>query len=130
LNQADRREAYIDRLLAEFPESPHAEAVRSLRPKPAVPTTAAPVVAPPVAAPAPAAPLPESVTPAATPSDPAAQILKNLFRRRDTNGDGKIDLQEFRVWRGPDADIRSVDRDGDGTVGLEEFDAILRGASR
>lgn len=130
LNQADRREAYIDRLLAEFPESPHAEAVRSLRPKPAGLTTAAPVVAPPVAAPAPAAPLPESVTPAATPSDPAAQILKNLFRRRDTNGDGKIDLQEFRVWRGPDADIRSVDRDGDGTVGLEEFDAILRGASR
>ena len=126
LNQPERREAYLDRLLAEFPDSPHAEAVRSLRPKPAAPTAAVP---PGVVAPAPV-PVPESAAPVVAPSDPAAQILKNLFRRRDTNGDGKIDVEEFRAWRGPDAHIQSVDRDGDGVVGLEEFDAILRGATR
>lgn len=102
LDQPARRDAFIDRLVAEFPASAHAEAVRSLRPPGS--TTAAPS---PTAAPA------------------AENPLQRLFKRRDLDGNGRIDAAEFKEWRGPDATLR--DPNNDGGLDLDEFDALLRG---
>ncbi len=102
LNQPVRREALIDRLLKEFPNSPHADVVRALRP-PAVAATKIPSA------------------PAAVPA------LESLFKRRDTDGDGRISLTEWKAWKGEAANMTAFDRDQNGSIGLEEFDAVLRG---
>lgn len=100
LNQPARRDVYLDRLLAEFPDSPHAEVVRGIRPRqPAV--AAGPSVAP---------------------------ALELLFKRRDTDGDGRIDASEWKAWRGEAADMKPFDADGNGSLGVLEFDAALRGS--
>lgn len=100
LNQPDRRDALIDRLVAEFPTSPHAEAVRSLRPP--------------------------SNSPRATNAPPAESPLARLFKRRDLDGNGRIDAAEFKEWRGPDAPFK--DPNNDGGLDMDEFDAVLREA--
>lgn len=99
LNQPARRDAFLDRLFAEFPDSPHAEAVRSLRPRKPVAVT-------------------EGVVPPA---------LELLFKRRDANGDGRIDSAEWKAWKGDGADMKAFDADGNGALSLPEFDAVLRG---
>jgi len=99
LNQPERRDALIDRLVAEFPESPHAEAVRTLRP-PAGSTRA-------------------------TNAPPTESQLERLFKRRDIDGNGRIDSAEFKEWRGPDAEFK--DSNNDGGLDLDEFDVLLRG---
>jgi hypothetical protein len=102
LNQPARREALVERLLKDFPESPHADVVRTLRPPAAV------------------ASAPES-RPAAVPA------LEALFKRRDTDGDGRISLSEWKEWKGDAADMGPFDKDKNGSIGLDEFDAVLRG---
>ncbi len=99
LNQPEKRDAAIDRLIAEFPDSPHAEAVRSLRP-------------------------PSGSSRAAT-NPPAPSPLESLFKRRDRDGNGRIDAAEFKEWRGPDAVFS--DPNNDGGLDMDEFDAVLRG---
>jgi hypothetical protein len=99
LNQPARRDAFLDRLFAEFPDSPHAEAVRSLRPR-----------------------KPAAVTDGVVP--PALELL---FKRRDANGDGRIDSAEWKAWKGDGADMKVFDADGNGALSLPEFDAVLRG---
>ena len=48
-----------------------------------------------------------------------------LFKRRDLDGNGRIDAVEFKEWRGPDAVFS--DPNNDGGLDLDEFDALLRG---
>ena len=98
LNDLGRRNAYLDRLAAEFPASPHAEAVRSLR---------------------------LADGPGRATNTPAASPLMTLFKRRDLDGNGRIDATEFKEWRGPDAVF--TDPNNDGGLDLDEFDALLRG---
>jgi hypothetical protein len=100
INQPDRRDALIDRLVAEFPASPHAEAVRSLRP-------------------------PSNSTRAIN-APPAESPLARLFKRRDLDGNGRIDAAEFKEWRGPDTPFK--DPNDDGGLDMDEFDTVLRDA--
>ncbi len=58
---------------------------------------------------------------------PEAPPLDRLFKRRDLDGNGKIDAAEFREWRGPDADLKAYDANGDGVLDSGEFDAALKG---
>lgn len=98
LDNPERRSHYAERLLAEFPQSAPAEAVRSLRPVPPVATSTA------------------GPTP----------VLSNLFRRRDTDGNGRITAEEWLAWKGEGKPMQPFDRNGDGGLDLEEFDAVLR----
>lgn len=100
LNQPARRDGFLDRLLAEFPNSPHAEVVRSIRPKQTA-VAAGGAVAP---------------------------ALELLFKRRDADADGKIDATEWKAWRGDAADMKPFDANGNGSLDVQEFDAALRGA--
>lgn len=102
LDDALKREEYLARLRKDFPESPYGEVVRGLKP----------VVKP------------ESSAVG------GGSVLQTLFKRRDTNGDGRISDEEWKEWKGAGADMKAFDADGDGGLGVEEFDAVLRGTSR
>jgi len=103
LDDPRKREEYLGRLRREFPDSPFAEVVRGLKP-----VTSG-----------------NSGAPVGNNS-----VLQGLFRRRDTNGDGRISAEEWKEWKGDGVEMRPFDADGNGALGIEEFDAVLRGASR
>lgn len=102
LDDPMKREAYLSRLRKDFPDSPYGEVARGLKP------------------------------PAKTDASVGggSSVLQTLFKRRDTNGDGRISDAEWREWKGSGADMKAFDVDGDGGLGIEEFDAVLRGTSR
>ncbi len=113
LDQPNRYEAYLDALETGFPESPLAQAVSGLRPPRVMATRLAPTeVSPNLPETAPAPP-------------PAADTAAGILARRDLNKDGKLNLIEFRLWRGPKAEIKAYDRDGDGLLNLQEIEAVL-----
>jgi hypothetical protein len=107
LNQPVQRDAYLDRLQAEFAGSPFAEATRGLRPR--------------LASAAVSAPAAEAV------EEELSGALRQLFQRRDLNSDGRIDEAELKAWRGEEAVLSRFDSDGDGFLNLKEFDGVLRG---
>ena len=62
-------------------------------------------------------------TPALDP--PAArESVAAILARRDLNKDGRLNLIEFRLWRGPKAEIKPYDRNGDGHLDAEELEAV------
>ena len=76
-------------------------------------------------APTPAAPAAPEATPAKPKKDPA-----EVFKKLDTNGDGKISLEEFKASKHAqkdpekaEAQFKKLDKDGDGFLTLEEFSA-------
>ena len=121
LDQPTRYEAYLDALATGFPESPLALAVSSLRPPRGASPHPAPVA---VAAPATVANVAEPLTP--IPAPPAPDSAAGILGRRDLNKDGKLNLIEFRLWRGPKAEVKPYDLNGDGLLDLKEIEAILR----
>jgi hypothetical protein len=48
-----------------------------------------------------------------------------VLTRRDLNRDGRLNLVEWRLWRGPKAELKDWDRDGDGHLDPTEFGAFL-----
>jgi hypothetical protein len=103
LDDPRKREEYLNQLRLDFPDSPFAEVVRGLKPVTTV----------------------NAGTSVGTNS-----VLQSLFRRRDTNGDGRISAEEWKEWKGDAVEMRPFDVDGNGALGIEEFDAVLRGSSR
>ena len=53
------------------------------------------------------------------PSQPEQQLLERLFSRLDTNGDGKVTLNEWNSRL--DMDLQFADEDGNGKVTLKEL---------
>ena len=128
LNQPGKYEAYLDALVTGFPENPLTLATAGLRQsriaelkrtpeEPSHPTPKPPLTTS-GAAPA----NPTAAPPAAVAPNNAAAVMA----RRDLNRDGKISLIEFRIWRGPNADLKSYDRNGDGFLDVEELEAVVR----
>jgi hypothetical protein len=103
LDDPRKREEYLSQLRRDFPDSPFAEVARGLKP----------------------------VTSGNSGSSVGSNsVLQSLFRRRDTNGDGRISAEEWKEWKGDAVEMRPFDVDGNGSLGIEEFDAVLRGTSR
>jgi hypothetical protein len=102
LDSPVKHEGYLNRLRRDFPESPFAEVVRGLKPVP---------------------------TASSVPST-GGSVLQTLFRRRDTNGDGRISAEEWKEWKGEAVEMKPFDLDGNGSLGMEEFDGVLRGTAR
>lgn len=97
LGQPERLHALLARLHERHPDSPQAEATRHLRPTPA---------------PATAAGLPPAV--------------QDILRRRDLDGDGRINMIEFRLWQGPGVDLPAADRNQDAILDPPELIEFLR----
>ncbi len=117
LNQPTKYEAYLDALVTGFPESPLTLATAGLRQSRVAELKLAP--------PEPTQPIPSPVPlPGAAPATPATAAA--VMARRDLNKDGKLNLIEFRIWRGPNADLKRYDRNGDGLLDAEELEAVLR----
>lgn len=102
LDNAGKRDEYLNRLRTDFPDSPFAEVVRGLKP----------------------------AATAASGATAGNGVLGSLFRRRDTDGDGRISVDEWKEWKGGSVDMEPFDLDGNGSLGIEEFDGVLRGAGR
>lgn len=89
-------------------------------------------VVPVVPVPSPTAPIPSKpAKPAPGPDSPppggsAAQTLQ----RRDLNRDGRLNLVEWRLWRGPKAELRDWDKNGDGEIDRAEFQAFFEAESK
>ena len=113
LDQPLRHEAYLDALHTGFPESPFALASAGVRPARQSPTPQEPgndaplVIDPP--------------SPVGIPSAPLSETPAQILTRRDLNRDGKLNLIEFRLWRGPTAEVRPYDRNGDGQLDETEL---------
>lgn len=127
LDEPLRQDAYLDALQAGFPESPLALAVAGLRPArgPVARPESLPAAAPP-SPPSTASPGAASPTASPTPSPAHVPTVAEILARRDLNRDGRLNRIEFRLWRGPRADIQPYDRDGDGKLDAVELEAVLR----
>lgn len=95
-------------------------------PAPPVPTQSPRPTVPDAPSPGPAtAP---ATTNAVTPSRPStapASEAARVLTRRDLNRDGRLNLVEWRLWRGPKAELKDWDRDGDGHLDPTELGAFL-----
>lgn len=102
LDQPAKMAEYRDLLVARWPHSPFAEAVR------VAPSTNT-----------------RSSTPVAAPKEPApspeALALKTILGSHDTNQDGSIDAAEFQKWIGNARLFDSFDLDGDNQMGPAEL---------
>lgn len=138
LHQPDALEHYVSRLRTEHPDSLFTElasAVRSARPaalapgESAVPPTAdnhpepiANSVTPlPSASAATPSPSDAVTAPSPTPGSPVATILAKW----DIGRDGRLNLIEFRLWRGPRSDFKAADLNGDGQLDASEIEGVL-----
>ena len=71
---------------------------------------------------------------AATTAEAPKRDLDAVFKKRDTNGDGSITLEEFKTGaKDPakaEAAFKRRDKDGDGKITLEEFKAPPAAAAK
>lgn len=111
LDQSTKHEAYLDTLITGYPESPLALATAGLRQVRVATFNATP---------------PESTSTTPPSNPPAADSAAAILTRRDLNRDGKINLIEFRLWRGPTADVQPFDANGDRQLDLTELEVLLR----
>ncbi len=115
LDQPAKLDTYLTALRQRHPDSVFTEIARMVRPVPASAAASRPVALP-------AATTTESAfTTSATSGGGAAQLLL----RRDLDGDGRLNATEFKLWRGPDADLKPWDKNGDGFLDLLEVQALL-----
>lgn len=112
LDQPAKLDGHLAALRQRHPDSVFTEIARMVRP---APTAAASQPGSPATV-ASAAP-----TPAPAPGAGAAEMLV----RRDLDGDGRLNATEFKLWRGPDADLKPWDKNGDGFLDLLEVQALL-----
>ena len=102
LDHPVKREEYLSRLRKDHADSPYGEVARGLK----------------------------TIGKSEASVGGGGGVLQSLFKRRDTDGDGRISEGEWKEWKGTDADMKAFDADGDGGLGVEEFDAVLRASSR
>ena len=118
LDQPAKLDSYLTALRQRHPDSVFTEIAKMVRPVPASAAASRPVALP-------AATTTESVSASSAPSGGGAA---ELLLRRDLDGDGRLNATEFKLWRGPDADLNPWDKNGDGFLDLIEVQALLRGA--
>ncbi|XP_020170099.1 probable calcium-binding protein CML20 [Aegilops tauschii subsp. strangulata] len=75
-------------------------------------------------------PVPRATAPPAA-KDHDTELVR-IFRRYDTDGDGRISAAEIReIWGCTDAEaqemVAQADSDGDGLISIEELGALLKG---
>jgi hypothetical protein len=59
--------------------------------------------------------------------DKGAAALREIFKQVDSNGDGRISLDEYRAaaLKKADAQFKAMDSNGDGMVSPQEFAAAI-----
>jgi EF hand domain-containing protein len=82
-------------------------------------TPAAPATPPPATQPAADAPAPRLATFA------RERRLRDLRQKLDTNGDGKLSLEELAASPYKNYDPATVDADHDGDISVDELDAVV-----
>lgn len=104
LDQPAELHQFLRRLHDAHPESPFAEATRSMLdgPAPKSPTEPRP-------------PGPETGTP----------NLSEILARRDLDGDGRISAVELKLWLGDRIQLPEFDRSGNGTIEPDELPRLL-----
>ena len=118
LDQPAKLDTYLAALRQRHPDSVFTEIAKLVRPVPAAASASA---SGPLATPA--ATTSESSSPSSAVSSSGAA---ELLLRRDLDGDGRLNATEFKLWRGPDADLKPWDKNGDGFLDLLEVEAMLR----
>ena len=114
LDQPAKLDTYLTALRQRHPDSVFTEIAKMVRPAPVA-------AAIPPGSPA----LAESAAPASSAPTTAAGAAE-LLVRRDLDGDGRLNATEFKLWRGPDADLKPWDKNGDGFLDLLEVQALLQ----
>ncbi len=113
LDHPDKLGSYLNELRTRHPDSLFTEIASAVRP---VPKAAA------------AAPVLQAPPSGASPVSPEA--LKEVLQRRDLDGDARLNAAEFKLWKGPDADLTPWDKNGDGYLDLIELQAVLQEAAK
>ncbi len=105
LDRPEKLDGYLAELREKHPDSLYTEIANGVRP---------------ASQPAASAPVPLVVVAA-----PGAAVTE-LLARRDLDGDGRLNAAEFKLWRGPDADLTPFDQNGDGMLDRAELEALLK----
>ena len=105
LDRPEKLDGYLAELREKHPDSLYTEIANGVRPTPQ---------------PAVSAPVPLVVVPV------AGSAVTELLARRDLDGDGRLNTAEFKLWRGPEADLTPFDLNSDGMLDRAELEALLK----
>lgn len=123
LDEPDKFAAYSRLLLERFPESIYAELARgvlptapeSVRRNRSRPTSAARRMP---------ARADETTAPSETPVNP--ETVTEVLARRDLDGDGKLNLVEFQLWKGESSGFKTFDTNQDGFLDASEIESMMQ----